>query len=222
MLSSKKASRYGGILILLGIVCGILSVVPSVESPSFLSEVFPNKNQVLTGATFQFFLVPIYIGFALLLYPLLRQANKSLAIGFVGFRMMSGVFQLIGLILLPVFILLSDKYLNGDLATIAYAQNTGEILRYVRDLVNHMGVMVATGLGNLLLFGLLIKNNMAPKWLSVWGILGNFLLLIGSFLLLFQQIEVISPEYGVLTVPLVIQEIAFAIWLIVKGIKPVE
>ncbi len=109
MSSNKKIYRIAGILIILGIIAGILSIVPSVESGNFLEEVYPNRNQVLTGAIFQFFLVPIYIGFSLILYQVLSNYNKTFAIGFVGFRIMAGVFQLIGIILLPILILLSQK-----------------------------------------------------------------------------------------------------------------
>nr|WP_027421124.1 DUF4386 family protein [Crocinitomix catalasitica] len=82
---NKQISKIAGILIILGIITGILSIVPAVESSKFLEEVYPNKNQVLTGGIFQFFLVPIYVGFSLLLYPILKQFSKTLSIGFIGF-----------------------------------------------------------------------------------------------------------------------------------------
>lgn len=51
-------------------IAGVLSVVPSVEGTDYLKEVFPDRNQVYIGAVFQFLLVPIYIGFALVLLRL--------------------------------------------------------------------------------------------------------------------------------------------------------
>lgn len=217
---SKQISKVAGILILLGIITGILSIVPSVESENFMEVVYPNRAQVLIGATFQFFLVPIYIGFSLVLYPVIRNYNKSLSIGFVGFRLIAGVFQLIGIILLPIFILLSQKYLTKSNADIVFYEITGEMLKLFRDLTNHLGVMLATGLGNLLLYYIFYKGKYIPIWLSMWGIVGNILLVLGSFLLLFQLIDVISAEYGIITVPLVLQEIVLAIFLIVKSINP--
>jgi len=219
MSSNKKISRIAGILIILGIVSGILSIVSSVEGKNFLIEVYPNKNQVLIGAVFQFLLVPIYIGFSLLLYPILKKFNKTLSIGFVGFRIMAGVFQLLGIILLPIFILLSQNFLNQTNADLIFYETIGEMLKLFRDLTNHLGVMLATGLGNLLLYYILFKGKLIPLWLSVWGIIGNTLIMIASFLLLFELIEVVSTEYGIMTIPLVIQEVVFAIWLIVKGLK---
>ena len=219
MNSNKRLSKITGILILLGIIVGIFSIVPSVEGENFLEEVYPNKNQVLTGAIFQFFLVPIYIGFSLILYQVLRKYNKTLAIGFVGFRIMAGVFQLIGIILLPILILLSQKYLAQQTSELVFYQTLGEMLQLFRDLTNHLGVMLATGLGNLLLYYILYKGKFIPVWLSLWGVIANTLIMLASFLVLFQLIDVVSIEYGIITIPLVLQEVILAIWLIVKGLK---
>ena len=219
MSSNKKIYRIAGILIILGIIAGILSIVPSVESVNFLEEVYPNRNQVLTGAIFQFFLVPIYIGFSLILYQVLSNYNTTFAIGFVGFRIMAGVFQLIGITLLPICILLSQKYLAQTTSDLVFYETAGEMLQLFRDLTNHLGVILATGLGNLLLYYIFYKGKHIPVWLSLWGIIGNTLIMLASFLILFQLIEVVSTEYGIMTIPLVLQEVVLAIWLIVKGLK---
>jgi len=218
-LSVKMTSRIAGALIILGIASGILSIVSSVESESFLNEVYPNKNKVLIGAIFQFLLVPIYIGFSLVLYPVLKKYNKTLSIGFIGFRIMAGVFQLLGIILLPIFILLSQNFLDQTNTDLMIYETLGEILKLFRDLTNHLGVILATGLGNLLLYYILFKSKLVPAWLSIWGILGNTLIMLASFLLLFKLIEVVSIEYGIMTIPLVLQEVVLAIWLISNGLK---
>ena len=217
MYSDRKTAIIAGILILIGMVAGMLSIVPSVESANFLTEVSSNKNQVLSGAFFQFTLVPIYIGFALVLYPILRKYSSSLAIGFVGFRIISSVFQIFGVIALPIFILLSQEFIDTSDSDTLYFQSIGNVLKLGRDLTNHMGVMLATGLGNLILFYILYKTKLIPRWLSSWGLIDNILAMLSSFLILFRFIEVISSNFIILAIPLVIQEIILAIWLIVKG-----
>lgn len=217
MNSNRKTAIIAGILILIGMVAGILSIVPSVEGSDYLTEVFANQNQVLSGAFFQFTLVPIYIGFALVLYPIIRKYNKSLAIGFVSFRIIAGVFQIVGVIALPIFILLSQRFLESTASDLLYLQFFGDALKLGRDLANHVGVMLATGLGNLLLFYMFYKTKLIPRWLSSWGLIGNTLAMLASFLILFRLIDVISPHFIGLTIPLVLQEIVLAIWLIVKG-----
>ena len=217
MNSNRKTAIIAGILIIIGMTAGMLSVVPSMESPDYLTEVSANQNQVLTGALFQFTLVPIYIGFALLLYPIIRKYNESLAIGFVSFRIIAGIFQLIGVIVLPLFLLLSQEFLKSTTQDLLYFQILGDVLKLGRDLANHVGMMLATGLGNLILFYIFYKTKLVPRWLSSWGLIGNILAMLASFLILFRLINVITPHFVVLTIPLVLQEIVLAIWLIVKG-----
>lgn len=217
MNSNRKTEIIAGMLIIIGIVAGMLSIVPSVESPDYLTEVSANQNQVLSGAFFQFTMLPIYIGFALVLYPIFSKYNKSLAIGFVSFRIISGVFQIIGVITLPIIILLSQEYLESNVSDLLYFQLLGDVLKLGRDLANHVGVMLATGLGNIILFYMFYKTKLIPRWLSSWGLVGNALAMLASFLILFRLIDVISSQFIVLSIPLVLQEIILAIWLIVKG-----
>ncbi len=217
MNSNRKIALGAGILIITGMIAGMLSVVPAVESTDYLTEVSANQNKVLTGAFFQFTLVPIYIGFALLLYPIIRKYNESLAIGFVSFRIIAGIFQLIGVIVLPLFILLSQEFIKSTTPDLLYFQTFGDVLKLGRDLANHVGMMLATGLGNLILFYIFYKTKLIPRWLSSWGLIGNILAMLASFLILFRIIDVIAPHFIVLTIPLVLQEFVLAIWLIAKG-----
>ena len=219
MNSDRKIAIAAGILIITGMIAGMLSVVPAVEGSDYLTEVSVNQNKVLIGAFFQFTLVPIYIAFALLIYSILRKYNESLAIGFVSFRIIAGIFQLIGVILLPLFILLSQEFIKSTPADLLFFQTLGGVLKFGRDLANHVGMMLATGLGNLILFYIFYKTRLIPRWLSSWGIIGNILAILASFLILFHLIDVIAPHYIVLTIPLVLQEIVLAIWLISIGFE---
>ena len=218
-LNNNQRARVAGVLIVLGMISGFLSIVPSVESDNFFTEVYPNKSQVLTGAIFQFFLIPIYLSFALILYPILRNFSKPLSLGFIGFRFMAGTFQLLGIILLPMFVDLSQEYLKAFPSDTSFYKSTGEFLRTFRDLTNHLGVILPTALGNFLFYWILYKDNLIPSWLSLWGILANGAVMFAGFLILFHLIEVISFAYGLLSIPLVLQEIVLAIWLITKGLN---
>jgi len=171
------------------------------------------------GAIFQFFLIPIYVAFSLLLYPILKHYNKSLSLGFVGFRFMAATFQLIGIILLPIFVLLSQEYSTVSSSDLAIYESVGDMLRLSRDLTNHLGVILATGLGNVLFYLILYREKLVPKWLSMWGFLGNAVIMIASFFIIFQLIEVVSMEYGLMSIPILVQEIILATWLFTKGLS---
>lgn len=212
-----RIARISGILILIGIVTGIFSIIPAVENIRFLKDVSKDVDAVYIGGIFQFLLLPIYLCFTLLIYPVLQQSNKPLALGFLGFRFMAGTFQLIGVLLLPLFIELSHYYTSSNTINLNQIEITGNLLLTVRDLINHFGVIVATSLGNLLFYFLFLNNQLIPRWLSIWGMVGNLLIVLAGFFLLFNKIEVVSIEYAYLSGPIVIQEIILALWLIFKG-----
>jgi hypothetical protein len=220
MNPNRKTAIIAGVLIILGMVAGVLSVVYVIEEPDYLLQVAANEGQVLTGAFFQFMMIPAYIGFALLLYPILRKYNESLAAGFVGFRFMAGTFHLIGVISLPLFLLLSHEFIKAGAPDASYFQTIGWLLRSGRDLVNHVGMILALSLGNLMFFYVLYQAKLIPRWLSGWGFVGTTLTLLASLLLLFRLIDVVTPIYMGLNLPMALQEMVFAVWLIFKGFNP--
>lgn len=218
MTNAKQISKTAGFLILTGMVAGVFSVVPSVESDHFLSQVAIHRVEVMVGAVFQFMLVPIYAVFSLLMYSMLKQYNNALSVGFLGFRLMAIAFQVVGIIALPILVILSQNYTDVAHNDATTYELIGGLVKLSRDLINHFGVIVATGLGNLLFYKMLINERLLPKWLSLWGVGGNLLIIVAGFLLLFELIDVVSIEYGFMSIPLVLQEVVLAIWLIVMGV----
>ena len=217
---NRKTAIIAGVLIIMGMVAGALSVVYVIEEPDYLIQVSANELQVLTGAFFQFIMIPAYIGFALSLYPILREYNESLAVGFVGFRIMAGTFHLIGVIILPLFLILSQEFIKAGAPDSSYFQTIGGLLRSGRDLVNHVAMILSLSIGGLMFFYVLYQSKLIPRWLSGWGFVGTMLTILASLLLLFRLIDVITPIYMVLNLPLALQEMILAVWLIVKGFNP--
>jgi hypothetical protein len=71
-------------------------------------------------------------------------------------------------------------------------------------------VDIVFGLGALMLSWLLLRARLVPGWLAIWG-------LAGGALYLAQGAAAFGSGWGPLMAPLALQEIALAIWLIVKG-----
>jgi hypothetical protein len=63
-------------------------------------------------------------------------------------------------------------------------------------------------------------SQVIPRWLSVWGLAGTVLGLAAGLLVLFQSIGVLSGPQVVLNLPIAVQEMVLAVWLIVKGFSP--
>lgn len=217
MDSNRRATTIAGVLALGGMIAGVLSVVPVLEQADYLALISTHQSQILIGAGAQLLMVPAYVGFALYLYPTLRRADEALSLGFVSFRLIAAMFHLVGVIILPLFLLLGDGYLGGSGAVPSYIEILGELLRSGRDLVNHVALIIALSIGDLLLFRILYRWKLVPRWLSTWGFLGAGLALAASVVVLLGLTDVVTPLYLTLNAPLAIHTLVFAIWLIARG-----
>lgn len=58
---------------------------------------------------------------------------------------------------------------------------------------------------------------LVPRWISFWGLAGIGLTMVANFLVLFGLIKNFSTLQVVLNLPIAVQEMVFAVWLIAKG-----
>jgi hypothetical protein len=142
-----------------------------------------------------------YVGMTIALYPLLQKQNASLALGYVGFRLVAAACIVMGVILLLLLLTLSQEFSKAGAPTSSHFQTIGEMLRNSRDLVNHVGTIY--------------QSNLVPRWLSGWGLAGTVVAIAASCLFMVRTIDLLTSVY--LNFPLALQEIVFAGWLIMKG-----
>jgi len=220
MDKNRKIAIIAGVLFIIGTVAGILSVTPAIDDPDYLIKASANANQVIIGAIFQFIMTAAYVGIAISLYPILRKYNESLALGFVGFRFIAGVFNIIGVISILLLLTLSQEFIKAGASDSSYFQALGELLRAGRDFVNHVAMILAQSLGGIMYYYIFYQAKLVPRWLSGWGFAGATLTILASFLVMFHLIGIIAPIYIVLNLPVALQEMVLAVWLISKGFSP--
>lgn len=215
----KNTTKLAGLLIVLGMVAGILSIASAVDSPNYLTEAAANATQVSTAALFQFILCLTYLGFAILLYPMVKKHNERLALGFLSFRIIAGVILIIGTVILLSIFAVSQEFVKNTSENQMAFEAFGNVLKTTRDYINHIFMVFTIGAGNLMLYVLFLKAKLIPKWLSVWGIAGTLLSVLASLLLLFELVDVITVGYLVLNGPTALFEIILGFWLIFKGFR---
>ena len=218
MIADRKATILAGILYFLGIIAGALSVVPVIGTPDYLVQISVKPGQVTSGAFFQFLMTATYVGMAITLYPVLKRYNESLALGYVGFRLVAAAFIVIGIILLVLLLTLSQEFVKAGAPVSSHFQTIGEIMRTGRDLVNHVGMILVLGIGGVMFYFLLYQTELVPRWLSGWGLVGTVVTIVASCLLMFRVVDLMTSVY--MALPLALQEMVFAIWLITKGFNP--
>ena len=212
-----KKTRLAGLLILIGMIAGILSVAPAIDSTDYLTEASNNSTQVIIAAIFQFILSLSYIGFAILIYPIIKNFRESLSIGFLSFRILAVSVSVIGTVLLLSTLTLSELFVQNTSESIAIFSTLGIVLKSTRDAINHIFMVLLLCSGNIILYILFFKMKIIPSWLSIWGISAAILSMLASGLILFNVVDIITPEYLILNVPTALFEVFLGLWLIIKG-----
>ncbi len=218
MNSNRKRTIIAGVLYIIGIVAGVLSISTAIDAPDYLLKASANANQVLLAALFQFIWAIAYIGFAIILYPILRKYKESLALGFLSFRIIAAVLNIIGFIILLLLLSLSQEFVKAGTPDSPYFQILGDLLRSGRDFVNHVAMIFASGVGGLMFYSLLYHSKLIPRWLSLWGLSGTIFTIFASLLIMFDMIDILTSTYLGLNLPLIILEMVLAIWFIAKGL----
>ncbi|MFD1543277.1 DUF4386 domain-containing protein [Nonomuraea guangzhouensis] len=214
---NRRATAIAGALVIVGMIAGALSIVPTLEEPRYLALISAHESQVIVGAVAQSIMIPAYVGFALYLYPTLRAENEALSQGFLGFRLIAATFHFMGVILLPLFLVLGHGFTQASASDASSLEVLGELLRTARDLVNHVALIISLSLGDLLLFRILWRSRSVPRWLSGWGFLGIGAAISASFLVLLRLTDVVTPLYLAMNAPLGLQSFVFAVWLMIRG-----
>lgn len=214
----RKKSIIVGVLLILSIVVGILSIDPVIDELNNLENISINSSAILIRAFMQFILALIYASIPIILYSILKKINTSLTIGFLVFRIISVVFIFIGWLSIVLLLVLSQEFVKAGSPDLSYFQTLDNLLRSVRDLINHVAMPLILSVGNLMFYSILYQSKLVPRWLSVWGLIATVLSgILASLLLMLGVINIITPAYITLAFPTALLEIVFAIWLIIKG-----
>jgi hypothetical protein len=147
----------------------------------------------------------------------LRKFGEGLALGAVAFRIIEGVFYALGLMVLLSLSTLSRAFVDAGSPTEQHFATLGQTLLAQYHWLVDVGLLLAFSLGGLLYYVVFYRSRLIPRWLSVWGIGGAVLLMVAAVLLIFGVISPMSPGQVALAVPIGVQEMVLAVWLIVKG-----
>ncbi len=129
-------------------------------------------------------------------------------------RFIEAMSTIVGSIILLTLLTLSQEFVKAGAPDASYYQTLGSLLLAARAGAFTIGSGLVWSLSALVLNYVLYQSELVPRWLSVWG-LGGGILSFACYLLQFFGIGV-----DFLFLPIAVQEMAFALWLIVKGFSP--
>ena len=221
MKTYRKTAVIVGILFIIGTVSGILAAV--FTAPIMGESTFP-LNTSASGSQWIFgTLLILLMGFPLamvpvFLYPLLKKHNEVLALGAVVFRGVLEAVCYMGIVIRN-FLLLSVSQLYGQTGVADTSmQILGSTLIAAGDWASLILGLVFS-IGGMMIYVVFYQTKLVPRWLSGWGFIGAILYFIAHIGGIFGSQQVLSLDSGLgfLMIPLAIQEMVFAVWLIVKG-----
>lgn len=144
---------------------------------------------------------------------------RYLAVWYVGTRISEGTIFLVAILATLVLMSLSQEFVKAGTPDASFYQTAGTVLLATSDFAWMLGQSVFC-IGAMMLYYLLFQSNLVPRWLSVWGFVGAPLMFIAGFSLIVTG-DPNSTFSTVLYAPLALQEMVFAVWLIVKGFNSV-
>jgi len=221
MKSARTTAVIVGSLFLisyLGVIAGGAFLEPLINAPDYLAQVYPNRAQMVLGVLFEFLNAAAIVGIAALLFPILKPHGEGLAIGYVGFRVIEAVVSiLVSLSPLPL-IELSQQYIQAGAPDASYFQTVGTVLLAERSWASQM-LTVFFALAALVLYYLLFRSKLLPRFIPIWGFLAVASVILANVLPVPDMAEGFHPAQ-LLVLPIVLNELFLALWLIVKGFRP--
>ncbi len=218
MNTYKKTARIVGALFITATVASSLGFVildPILNTPDILVNVSVNITQLIIGVFLLLINCIAVVVIPVMLFPILKKHNEVLAVGYLGFRIIESVILIVGLISLLSLLALSQEFGQAAAPDSSYFQTLGTLLLAAYEWFLLLGIMIVFSLTALVLNYLLYQSELIPRWLSGWGLIGAILLLAAGLLEIFG----FNPT-EFLSLPIALQEMVFAVWLIVKGFYP--
>ena len=222
MNSYKSTARIVGGLFITATVASIIGtfvfIEPIISTPDYLSNIYPNRSLLTIGVLIDAINSVAVVAIAVLLFPIFQKHNKSLAIGYVASRIIESVILIIGHISQLSLIPLSQEFIKAKIPDVSYFLSLGSLLISVYNWTWLLGPMILLGITALILNGTFYHSKMIPRFISIWGFIGGLLIIVAGLFGMFG-LSIKSPISILLGLPIALNEMVLALWLIVKGFR---
>jgi hypothetical protein len=217
MRNERTAAAIVGVLYIIGTAAGIASFATSSGisgTPASLAALAANANPAaVTGLLVLTMAVALAV-IPAVLFPILRREHEVLAVGYVIFRGALEVPLLIaaGLTWLVLAAIAQQSAGAAGAAAAQYSALAALTLK-IHAPIGAVSSIVFS-IGAAMLYYAMFQLRLVPRWLTVWGLGACVLYLAAGVMGMFGPTPV--PLY----MPMALQEMVLAVWLIVKGFGP--
>ena len=176
-------------------------------------------TQVAVGALLEILLAVSGIATAVVIFPIVKRVNESVALGYVAARTVESILILVGVLsLMAVVAMRQDAVAAGDSGALVDA--VGGLLA-VHEQTLLLGPQFCAGLGNGILLGYLMwRSRLLPRPMVIIGLIGGPLALLAGITVLLGAGDRDAGLPVAMTAPEAIWELSLTLWLLVKGFRP--
>ena len=224
--SERRVAIWVGVLYIVATAApvSVLGLWGSLtEGPGILTNAAAMENGLIIVSLAYLVMAIAVAGVAFMIYPILRRVSETsvqrgLAAWYVGTRITEGAIFIVGVLATLAFLPLSREFVALSSAQAGVFEANAVILQSTADVAFALGQTVFA-LGAAMLYYLLWRSRVVPRWLSAWGFIAAPLFVVASLSLLWTA-DPNSTMSTILYIPMAIQEMVLAVWLIVKGFNP--
>jgi hypothetical protein len=214
MDSPRKTALVAGALYLLTFVSiPTLALYGPVRDRNYVTGAGPDTG-VIVGGVLEVIVAFACVGTAIVLFPVVKRQNETLALGFVGSRVLEAAAILAGVACLLTVVSLRQAGAGAG------AVVTGQALTGLYDRLFLLGQSLMPAVNALLLGSLLYRSRLVPRALPLLGFAGAPLLTAATVATMAGLIERDSAWAALAALPIALWELSLGIWLLVKGFRP--
>lgn len=213
---SRRKATAVGVLFIIGTVAGISSALltgPLLSGADHLAKISAHETQLVMASICVLVMACSLAMIPVVLFPVFRRVDEALALGAVLFRGALEATMYIA-VAMSWFLLLVLSRASSDAVETSGVQLLGAVLQGAGEWSSHI-LAIVFSVGALMVYWLFYVSRLIPRWLSTWGLVGALLYLAAPMAAMFGL-----NELGALMVPLAVQEMVLALWLIIRGFSP--
>jgi hypothetical protein len=213
MKTYRKTAVAVGILYILATAFALLGSALSkgiTGAADHLGELAASGDRMVAGALLAVAAGLCVVVLAGLLFPVLRQRNEGAALAYFGVRILEAVTLIVTAVTTLLLVTVGRESLASGVAAGSSLRTTAALLQGLHEWAFPLNPFVF-GLGAVILYVLLYQTRLVPRWLSVWGLVGAAGVFVFSLLMFY------GGGTKLLAIPIGVQEMVLAGWLIVRG-----
>ncbi len=224
MDSTRKTALLAGVLFLVTFVTSIPALLWSyatvLDDVNYIVS-SGDSTRVATGALLEMVLIVANVGTAVVLFPILKRQNETLALSYVAARILECTFIAMGIVSLLAIVTLQQDFAGAATGDEGSFLTAGQSLVAAHDWTFLLGPGFIVGIGNGLILGyLMYTSGLVPRGMAMLGLIGGPLIIVSGIAVLFDVIDPGGPAQALATIPEFLWELSLGLYLTFKGFKP--